>query len=435
MPPSPYRTVSLAAAALVLTACAQPPPAPTASPTAPTPPTTAASPTTAPSPTATPSTPSPTPSPTATATADPVGQGAWTRLPDAPIPVRLNHTATWTDARVIVWGGADRETLAVVADGAAWDPDTDEWEAIPAAPIEARWGHEAVWTGDELLVWGGTAGPDHLAACFTDGARYDPGARQWQPISAAPGEERCGAAVAWSGEELLVFGGHAGQGPPAPGDRHDDGVAFDPDTGQWRAIPAAPISARSGALGAWVGDELVVYGGHSSDDGFTYTNDGAAYDPDDDAWRELPDSPLPPLVGVHGVAADGRLLVFGGQEPGSADAEPSTATAAYDPGSNTWRELADMPGPQVAAQAQWTGEVVYVLGGAPPDEDPDAQPADGTPTFLAYVPAQDAWVTGPEPPGGPRTNHVIAWTGAELVVWGGQAGEDHAPGARWDPRG
>lgn len=378
---------------------------------------------------------------------DEVEPGAWAELPEAPIAPRLNHTLTWADGVVIVWGGQDQETFEIAADGAAYDPDTGEWELLDPAPIEGRWAHEAVWTGEELLVWGGTAGPDHLAACYTDGARYDPEAATWEAIPEAPGQTRCGASVVWADDELLVFGGHRANGIPGPDDRSDDGVAFDPATDEWRSIPAAPIEARASAVAVWTGDELVVYGGHThaDDEGLEYRNDGAAYDPATDEWREIEDSPLSPRSGIDGIWIGDELLVFGGDDPDLDDPdlerEPQRPAASYDPGSDTWERLAEKPWPQATSGAVWTeSDVLYVLGsGAPrpaedePEDAAEREPDEDVPSFMAYVRGEDQWIERPDPPAGPRSNHAMAWTGTQLIVWGGQARAEPAPGVIWDP--
>ncbi len=362
-------------------------------------------------------------------------EGTWAQLPEAPIATRINHSATWTGDLIVVWGGEDQDTLEITADGAAFDPATDRWHDIPEAPIEPRWAHEAVWTGEELLVWGGTAGPDHLAACYGDGARYDPAADAWETIPELPGETRCGASVAWTGDELIVSGGHAGEGPPGPGDRHDDALAYEPDGDGWRTLPDSPLGPRAGAVTGWVAEELVVYGGHTraEDDGFAYLADGAAYDPGEDAWRELPDSPLPTLSGIHAAVVDDRLLVLGGQDPAPEADERATATVAYDPDADTWETLADMPGAHDTLASAWTGDVLYVLGGGLPDPGEGDVTDDRAPPFLAYVADEDLWLPREDPPGGYRTHHAMAWTGAELIVWGGQHDDGPADGLRWTP--
>ena len=54
--------------------------------------------------------------------------------------------------------------------GGSYDPAANRWQPVPAGPLSGRVLHSAVWTGQEMLVWGGTAGDAGLA----DGASYRP---------------------------------------------------------------------------------------------------------------------------------------------------------------------------------------------------------------------------------------------------------------------
>ncbi len=380
--------------------------------------------------------PDPEPDPDPDPEPDEAEEGAWEELPEAPIAGRFNHTTTWADGLVIVWGGQDQDAPAIADDGAAYDPVTREWQQIPAAPIEGRWAHEAVWSGEELIVWGGTAGPDHLADCYDDGARYDPAAGEWQAIPEAPGDRRCAAAVVWADDELLVFGGHRDNGPPGPGDRFDDGLAYDPATDQWRELPPAPLEPRAGAIAVWTGNELIVYGGHTQADageGFEYLTDGAAYDPATEQWRPIEDAPLPPRAGQHGVWVGDELVVLGGDDPDPDAAAAGGEAAAYDPADDSWSTLADDPWPEADYTPVLADDVVYLLGSGSPDPGPDEETPEDPPAFAAYLIEEDQWIERPDPPDGPRMHHDLAWTGAQLVVWGGQAQEEPADGILWDP--
>lgn len=347
---------------------------------------------------------------------------SWRELPGAPIASRSLHTATWAGDRLVVWSGGD--DTGVHADGAAWIPSIQQWERVPDAPLVPRWNADAAWTGTELLVWGGDEGPTDQATCYTDGARYDAPTHAWRTMTRAPGDGRCDAAVAWSGSELLVFGGFRGGGVPTEDDLHDDGLAYDPDTDTWRALPPAPLSPRSGSVIGWTGSELVVWGGIGA--GVEPVGGGAAYDPAAGTWRTIAPSPLTPRARMVGTFADGELVVLGGHD--RATDTYDTQAAAYDPATDSWRVLADLPRGQVQPDLAWTGEVLHVVGANTLPGTPD----DGA--FLTYVPAQDAWVVEPNPPGGPRIQHAIAWSGARLYTWGGvRADGTAAPGAVWRP--
>ena len=69
--------------------------------------------------------------------------------------------------------------LAHVADGAAFDPATQQWRVLPPSGLSAR-APLSVWTGDELIVWGTSF---RTKVRPLDGAAYDPASDAWRPIA------------------------------------------------------------------------------------------------------------------------------------------------------------------------------------------------------------------------------------------------------------
>ncbi|MEZ4768008.1 MAG: hypothetical protein R2844_06215 [Caldilineales bacterium] len=68
-----------------------------------------------------------------------------------------NHTAVWTGAELIIWGGCSSVVCSAAVDtGGRYDPAGDGWTptAQTGAPA-ARASHSAIWTGDSMIVWGG----------------------------------------------------------------------------------------------------------------------------------------------------------------------------------------------------------------------------------------------------------------------------------------
>src|SRR5918997_1209078 len=138
----------------------------------------------------------------------------WSALPNAPIAGRAFHSGVWTGSEMIVWGGSSAGSLhddgaacdpdgAEFGDGAAYDPEADRWRELPPAPVAPRTEHAAVWTGDRMLVWGGHV----FGKEFADGAVYDPKTDGWSEIAASPLAPRFGQTAVWTGEEMLVWGG------------------------------------------------------------------------------------------------------------------------------------------------------------------------------------------------------------------------------------
>ena len=104
----------------------------------------------------------------------------WRRLP-AMESGRIAAVTAWTGSRLLVSGGeVGRGALEVARTGFAFDPVTDRWSRLPEAPLPGRLDSIAVWTGSELLVWRGLGvgtgrDPQYLAdgAAFTPADRMD----------------------------------------------------------------------------------------------------------------------------------------------------------------------------------------------------------------------------------------------------------------------
>jgi len=97
---------------------------------------------------------------------------------DGAPSARADHTMVWDGREALIWGGQSRANNGpnyrgpspLRSDAGRYDPSTDTWAAIPSegAP-HPRQQHTAVWTGAEMIVWGGSG-----AEYFTDAARYSP---------------------------------------------------------------------------------------------------------------------------------------------------------------------------------------------------------------------------------------------------------------------
>ena len=79
---------------------------------------------------------------------------------NCPSP-RRNHTAVWTGDEMVVWGGisgGNSDYLYYSDSGGRYNPDSDTWATIQpgfGAPAP-RSEHSAIWTGAEMVIWGGS---------------------------------------------------------------------------------------------------------------------------------------------------------------------------------------------------------------------------------------------------------------------------------------
>jgi len=259
-------------------------------------------------------------------------------------------------------------------------PAGGAWRAMADAPILGRSQYGAAWTGSELVVWGGwaTAGEatGHAFFAAADGAAYDPAADTWRAIAAAPIRGRTSPELAWTGRELLVIGGFDDAFAPL-----GDGAAYDPQTDTWRPIAPMPPEIAGGHA-TWTGSELIAL---SANGQF-----GAAYEPGADTWRALPVPPLPNDVWGAGMVWTGDEVIAIALPNGVS---ATAAGAAWDPATNEWHELPESPvvalnsGPPV-----WIGSELLIISRSLSTGPPEAVPPDTTYVSL-YDPETERWRT------------------------------------------
>lgn len=89
--------------------------------------------------------------------------GTWASMSEAGAPSpRKNHSATWTGSAMLVFGGCGADSCKdTYGDGGLWTPGAGggSWAPVTeSAILSARRFHTAVWTGAEVIIWGGRAG-------------------------------------------------------------------------------------------------------------------------------------------------------------------------------------------------------------------------------------------------------------------------------------
>ncbi len=304
-------------------------------------------------------------------------------------------------------------------------PERGRWGPLATASdvLGTRSGPAFAWTGKELLVWGGSGycGPDKAFARCGDGARFNPTDNQWRAMSTTDAPSaRTRAMFAWTGQQLIVWGG-AGCGDPD--ESCADGGLYDPATDKWTKIGVSEVSpARDTALSAWTGKELVVWGGFQLRGSLTkdtiVLDTGAALDPATGAWRPITRSGAPSLrMHPAGVWTGREWIVFGGQSSSGASAAVSDRAYAYDPTTDAWRRLSDegAPSPRWGSAIAWTGNEVVVFGGNLPGGSGAEQASDGA----AYDPATNRWRPLPAAPRDQLGAGSAHWTGSLLLVFAG----------------
>ena len=329
-----------------------------------------------------------------------------TSLTNAPLQ-RDSHSAVWTGAKVVIWGGSN-EILAPKDSGGRYDPATNTWLATstPAAAPTARLEHTAVWSGTRMIVWGGWNGANQT---YDTGALYDPVGDGWTATN------RTGAPVPrvhhtaiWSGSAMIIWGGEDAADLP-----QNTGGLFNPGNNTWTAatsLTGAP-SMRLNHTAVWTGTRMIVWGGY---DGAMKLNTGGIFDPGQNTWTPTSTTGAPAVRNLHvAVWADSvsQMIVWGGE---NELAQPLTTGGRYNPAADSWSATSNVGAPVRGqwAPAIWTGSEMIVWGGWDLTGQVDLN------TGGRYC----ATACAAPPPGGATTISVAA--GPDVVSWTAIAGAD-----------
>lgn len=202
------------------------------------------------------------------------------------------------------------------------------WRPIAAAPISARVEHTAVWTGHEMVIWGGGTYPvDEPDEAM--GAAYDPTTDHWRVLPQASISRRWAQNATFTGREVLIWGGLGPDGELA------DGAAYDPATDAWRRLAPSPLRGGAEFVGAWTGEEWLLVEANAADEQQSPSGKAAAYNPTTDTWRQIADAPLQPGWAATATWTGTTLTVIR-----FANAGPSGG-AQYDPQLDTWTPIPD----------------------------------------------------------------------------------------------
>ncbi len=128
----------------------------------------------------------------------------------------------------------------------------------------------------------------------------------WKPIPAAPIAPRSDMESVWTGQELVIWGGRSFATNPAGADV-SDGAWYAPSTRQWHRMRAAPF--------AWTQDAYVARLAFASGGGAVFAVGAkiARYEPSSDTWQRLPDIPSDFLGQGSAENRAGTMLVSWGQ--------------------------------------------------------------------------------------------------------------------------
>lgn len=297
-------------------------------------------------------------------------------------------------------------------------PPAFEWTEVAPAPLPTYEG-QGTGIGDKLYVTGGffTGG----LSTTVETHAYDPATNTWEQRADAPQEITHGGQAV-DGDKFYIVGGFVGS---HPGGSSDKVWIYDTVADEWLPGPDLPAD-RGGGGTAVVGRSLHFFSGATRTAGINVLVDhpehwvldlGPTDSPLDDATTWVPAAELPnPRNHMAGVAIDGLVYAVGGQHGGNENSGNQDDLHVYDPATNEWTQLADMPLPLghiTASTFVVNGKIIVIAGVTQSSEEVD--------TVFSYDPFTDVWSELPSIPSA-RQSPVAGLVGDQIVVTVGSSG-------------
>jgi N-acetylneuraminic acid mutarotase len=277
----------------------------------------------------------------------PLGPGDWglrTQLIEPNSELALAET----NGKLYLLGGypASRQTARTVQ---VYDIASDRWQLGPLLPQPNNHGMAASVNGKVYLIGGQTSDVSDQGYVNTV-YELTPGADAWVTKAPMPTARGAGVAVVLDGK-IYVAGGR----PP----RGNDFAVYDPATDSWEVLPNLPVQ-RNHLTAAAINGRIHVVGGrlgHGLSPQMTTAHE--VFDPETGTWTTAA-SMLRARSGMNGVMARGCFHVWGGEGPAGMFADHDY----YDPRTNAWSRLSDMPLPVHGVYGSaFVDDLIWVVGG------------------------------------------------------------------------
>ncbi len=188
---------------------------------------------------------------------------------------------------------------------------------------------------------------------------------------------------------------------------------------------------------AEAGGMIYATGGYYGLAGGGIRKSAEVFNPITNSWSLIADMPVKRILhGAEGI--NGKLYVVGGQYSFYRNADglikdwltQCAAVSVYTPATNSWSQKSKMPTPRTGVVTAVLNDEIWVMGGT---EDPNPG-EDGSKKFSnkveIYTPSTNSWRTGPPLPG-PRVRHAATALDGRVYISGGTETTSTSSSSPW----
>lgn len=306
--------------------------------------------------------PDTTAAPTVAQTCD-ISNSTWIKGPSIPAN-HMEAASAAVNGKFYVISGFTDSDLNLTGRVDVYNPATDQWETAtkPRKSAPVPFSH-AQAAADNRYIWvaGGFIGKQPGQP--TDRVwRYDTVNDSWTELPKLPQKRAAGLTVL-EGRTLHYIGGASFDRDTSYNNHWTLNV--DNTSESWKNAPAMP-TARIHSSGAYLNGVIYALGGQ-----YRHDHDpedlklAHAFNVSDGTWSRKADLPFPrshfePATMIIG----GNIVIIGGRanQNGYGNGQIVDVTA-YNPQTNTWKELRQLPIKLIATNAVYIGDKIIVTGG------------------------------------------------------------------------
>lgn len=283
------------------------------------------------------------------------------------------------------------------------------WTAAAPSPVARYEGYSRSFNG-KLYVFGGFSS---ITGHYTnsDYAVFDPAANTWTSLGQIPCPT-AHAGVAFDENKGIIYfvGGLVG---PYPSVASTSVYTYDIPSNTWSQLPPLPVGSAAGSA-VLLGNQLHYFAGIQTDHDVN-VNVHYVLNLGDIAWHSAAAFPMA-RDHISAVALNGKIYSFGGEIGHDALHLQQTEVDVYDPATDAWTQLADMPMSKSHAESSIfvsNGKVVFAGG--------QIDNYASSSMVLVFDPAANTWaILGNLP--GPLQGTFLQPVGNKLVLTNGYDG-------------